>query len=103
MIEHILIFWTSRTKEEAKTIISGLLEKRLIACASLLPIESMYRWKDKIEESSEVKIILKTRKDHFNAIQNYIQMHCGYEVPEILEVNIVQGNPNYLAWVTQET
>jgi len=100
----IYIFWTCRDLKEAKKIIHGLLEERLIACASLFPdIESIYRWEGKIEESQEVKAILKSAADHFDAVHNYIQKHCSYEVPEILQVDIAKGNPRYLSWVQQET
>jgi periplasmic divalent cation tolerance protein len=99
----IYIFWTCRDKEEARKIIHGLLDQRLIACASILPeIESIYRWEEKIEESREIKIILKTARKHFDEIQSYIQTHCSYEVPEILQIDIVQGNPSYLSWVINE-
>ena len=100
----IYIFWTCRDKIEAKTIIHELLDQRLIACASIFPkVESIYRWEGTIEESQEIKVILKTTFKHFNAIQSYIQTHCSYEVPEILQVDIVQGNPRYLSWVIDAT
>jgi periplasmic divalent cation tolerance protein len=100
----IYIFWTCRNKQEAKEIIHKLLEKRLIACASIFPeVESIYRWEGKIEESCEVKIVLKTTRTHFDAIQSYIQAHCSYEVPEILQVDVTQGNASYLSWVAKET
>jgi periplasmic divalent cation tolerance protein len=102
--EVIYIFWTCRSTQEAKKIIHRLLELRLIACASLFPqIESIYRWEGKIEESLEVKVILKTAAKHFAAVQHTIQTDCSYEVPEILQVDIAQGNPHYLSWIVQET
>lgn len=100
----IYIFWTCRDKTEAKQIIRELLEQKLIACASIFPeIESIYRWNGKIEESQEIKVILKTVITHFDRIQNYIQAHCSYEVPEILQVKISKGNSRYLSWVCKET
>lgn len=100
----IYIFWTCRDKTEAKKIVHELLNKRLIACVSIFPeVESIYRWEGKIEESQEVKVILKTQLTHFDAVQSYIQTHCSYEVPEILQVDIAQGNPSYLSWVAEET
>jgi len=99
----IYIFWTCRDQAEAKKIIHGLLDKRLIACASIFPeVESIYRWEGKVEESREVKVVLKTLAERFDAIQSYIQVHCSYEVPEILQVDVVQGNPRYVSWVLQE-
>jgi periplasmic divalent cation tolerance protein len=100
----IYVFWTCRDKQEAKRIIHGLLDQRFIACASIFPeIESIYRWEGKIEESQEVKVILKTTSKHFDAVQSYIQKHCSYKVPEILQADIVRGNPSYLSWVIRET
>ena len=95
----IYIFWTCRDKDEAKRIVHELLDRKLIACASIFPeIESIYRWEGKMEEGREIKVILKTLPKCFDAIQKYIQSHCSYEVPEILQVDVIQGNPAYLAW-----
>jgi len=100
----IYIFWTCRDKQEAKRIIHELLDKHLIACASIFPaVESIYRWDGKVEEGIEVKVILKTAAKRFNEVQSYIQTHCSYEVPEILQIDVVQGNPRYLSWVAEET
>ena len=60
LTEIVYIFWTCRDKEEAKKIIHGLLHQQLIACASIFPeVESIYRWEGRIEESREVKVILR--------------------------------------------
>lgn len=100
----IYIFWTCANREEAKKIAHLLLEKRMIACASILPqVESIYRWKGKIEEATETKVIFKTEERHFDSIRKLIEKEGSYEVPEIVQVEIVQGNPSYLSWVFQET
>lgn len=99
----IVIFWSCRNKEEAKTIINDLLEKRLIACASIFPVASHYIWKNKMQENVEMKVMLKTVKQHFEEIQSYILKKCSYEVPEILQVDVVNANSQYLTWVIDET
>jgi len=100
----IYVFWTCRDKDEAKKIIHELLNKQLIACASIFPeIESIYRWEGKIEASTEVKVILKTVHKHFKNVVSYIQTHCTYDIPEILQVDITNGSPSYLSWVAKET
>lgn len=100
----ICIFWTCQNEKEAKSIISDLLEKRLIACASIIPnITSLYVWKDKVEEGKEVKVIIKTKSDHFSTISKHIRKKGSYEVPEILQVEVSDGNPDYLSWVLNET
>jgi periplasmic divalent cation tolerance protein len=85
----IYVFWTCRTKAEAKKIIHGLLDQHLIACASVLPeVESTYRWQGRIEENTETKVILKTTSKQFAAIRTYIEERCSYQVPEILQVDV---------------
>ncbi|HSX10823.1 MAG TPA: divalent-cation tolerance protein CutA [Chlamydiales bacterium] len=96
----IYIFWSCRDETEAKRVVYGLLEAHLIACASILPrVESIYHWEGKIEESQEVKVILKTTHNHYDTVQKYIQSHCSYEVPEIVQIDIADGNPTYLSWI----
>jgi periplasmic divalent cation tolerance protein len=89
---------------EAKKIVHGLLEKRLIACASIIPeVESIFRWSGQIEEAREVKVILKTVSRHFAAIRDCILSECSYDVPEITQIDITGGHLPYLTWVEQET
>lgn len=103
MKQVIYIFWSCSNKQEAKTIIHVLLSERIIACASIFPeIESIYRWEGNLEESREVKVVLKTLATHFERVQTYIQKHCSYEVPEILSVDISQGSSSYLSWLAGE-
>jgi len=100
----IYIFWSCRDKPEAKKIIHHLLDARLIACASIFPeVESIYRWEGKIEESKEVKVLLKTEAKHFSSIQAIIQTQGSYQIPEIVQIDIVRANPSYLSWLERET
>jgi len=98
------IFWTCRDSEEARRIALLLLEKNLIACASLIPqVQSLYRWKGKMEESTEVKVILKTQKQHFEAICDCILREGSYEVPEIVQIDTSCVYAPYAAWLKEET
>lgn len=100
----IYIFWTCKDRDEARRIARQLLEKRLIACASILPqAESFFRWEGKIEEAVEAKVILKTRKRLFEEVGEVIRKLGSYETPEIVEIEAGRANPAYLEWVMNET
>ena len=100
----IYIFWTCRDAEEAKRVARALLEKRLIACASILPqAESLFRWDGKVEEAREAKVLLKTRKGLFEQVAEVIRKLGSYETPEIVEIEAGRANPAYLEWVMKET
>jgi periplasmic divalent cation tolerance protein len=99
----ILILWTCKDQKEAKKIILVLLERKLIACASIIPhVESFFQWQGKIEQAKECKVFLKTARKKFIAVRDYILAHASYEVPEILQLPIEQGNPTYLKWMQSE-
>ena len=99
----IYIFFTCINPAEAKRIIHQLLDRRLIACASIIPeVQSIYRWEGKIEESKESKVILKTVSKHFDAIEQLIKKLSSYDVTEIIQVEISKVNAPYLCWVHQE-
>lgn len=103
-MDAVYIFWTCRNLEEGKKIARGLLEKKLVACASFIPhVESLYRWEGRIEEGKEVKAILKTRRSLFEKIRTSILEQCSYEVPEIVEIPLERIHPPYRDWLLQET
>src|SRR3989338_3440438 len=95
----IAVYITCKDRGEAKKISRHLLNKRLIACANFFPIESMYWWKNKVNESKECAIIAKTVKDNFETIKKETKKVHSYEVPCIVAWDIVEGNEDYLSWI----
>lgn len=98
----ILIYVTCKDIEEAKKISKNLLEKRLIACANMFPINSMYWWEGKINEDKEVALIIKTKKEKFAEIKKKIKKIHSYKVPCILSFDIKRGNEDFLNWIKKE-
>ena len=99
----IVIMATLHKKEMAKSMGRGLLEKRLIACYNLSPIESAYWWKGELLEEDETLLIMKTTKEKFAAIETYFMKNSGYEVPELIALEPATVNESYRLWVEEET
>jgi len=88
------------TKAEAKNIVLGLLEERLIASANILPsAESYFAWDDEIQKSNEVIVIFKTRTKNEDKITKIIRRYHSYEIPCVVFTSINHGNPDFLKWV----
>jgi len=96
-----LIYITCKDKQEAKKISKALLEKRLIACSNMFPIESMYWWKGKIEEDNEIVILAKTKDKNYDKIKEEVKKLHSYEVPCILKID-AKANEDYQKWVDEE-
>lgn len=97
----ILIYITCKDKEEAESISRYLLAKRLIACANLHPINSLYWWKNKIVNEDEIAILAKTVKENYEKIKKEVQRMHSYDVPCILKIS-AKVNPLYDDWVKKE-
>jgi len=99
-MSHIIVLMTASSEEETDKIVRQLLNQRLIACANTLsPVKSQYWWKNKIEETDEFLIIMKTKEKLFKKLSETIKKLHSYEVPEILALRIAKGWPPYLEWL----
>jgi periplasmic divalent cation tolerance protein len=86
--------------DEAQRIGRTVVEERLAACINILsPVVSIYRWKGKIETSSEVAAILKTHHSRSDALIARIAQLHSYEVPCIVSLPIEKIVGNYAQWV----
>jgi len=99
-----LILTTASSLKEARQLAKILIQARAAACVSLSsPVESLYRWKGKVEKSREVMLFIKARTQAFKRIETLIRQNHTYAVPEILLLPIRRGSAAYLKWLRQET
>jgi len=104
MESYILVMTTCATQSEAQEIVRKLLKARLIACANIIPgAQSIFHWKGKISEEAEAVVLMKSRKKYFKELEEWIQAHHSYELPEIIAMPIVMGSQEYLDWLHEET
>jgi len=100
----IQIYWTCGSLDEARKISRQLVERRLVACANIIPwVESIFMWNQQLDTCQETKVIFKTRAECFEGVKSFILKHAKYEVPELLKIEIADGNAQYLEWVAENT
>lgn len=99
---HVVCFVTASSRDEARRIGDAVVEERLAACANILgPIASTYWWKGKVARDLEVLLILKTRRDLVAKLTSRVRALHSYEVPEVIALAVIGGNPAYLAWIDE--
>ena len=80
----------------ARSIVSG----KLAACATAVPgAVSYFRWKNRMERSREVLLLIKTSRSVWPRLLTYIKKHHPYDVPEILQIPVSKGSREYLLWL----
>jgi len=99
-----VVLTTLASPEAAERFVRALLERRLIACGTLLPgATSLYHWEGHVETAQETVVLLKTRAALFEPLRTaFTELH-PYEVPELLALPVDAGLEAYLGWVARET
>ncbi len=98
----LLAISTFPDRETARKIVRSLVEKELVACGNIVPeVESVYRWKGKIESSGECLVLFKLATAGYAAFEKELRSLHPYEVPEIIAIPIANGLPEYLKWIAE--
>ena len=100
---YLSVYITTANSEEAERIARTVVEERLAACVNFFPCRSIYRWKGKIEEDSEYVLICKTKKRLFQQLRKRLREIHSYDVPAIVAYDIVDGEGEFLQWVSDST
>lgn len=100
--DFIFAYITAKNKSEAEKIGRTLLEARLAACVNIFDtMTSLYWWKGKIQNEKEAVLIVKTTKALFSKICKTTRLLHSYSCPCILQVQITDGNKEYLKWLME--
>ena len=96
----IVVFITAASVEEALRVADKLVEAELAACVQVLPkVQSIYRWKGKVERQSEVLLLAKTLSSKFEALERAVLEVHSYEVPEVAAIGLREVSQSYLDWL----
>lgn len=103
MTDKIMVLSTCSNPEEGDRIARALVEEGVAACVNIFPgARSIYRWQGKLEDSSECLLFIKTSRGRFEELRAALERVHSYEVPEMLALPVVDGAPNYLAWLEDQ-
>lgn len=81
-----------------------LVEQRLAASGhNITSVRSVYRWQDKIHDKPESRVALHTRQGLVSKIVERANEEHEYEVPCVIALPVVSGNPAYIQWVLDQT
>jgi periplasmic divalent cation tolerance protein len=102
MTDARVVFTTTADTAEAEKIARALVERRLAACVNILPqVRAIYRWQGKVEDATEILLIIKTTAAHSPAVRDAIRELHSYDVPECIALPVADGSPDYLKWLTE--
>lgn len=103
MAQALTVYITTKNEAEARRIGRLVVERRLAACANIVPtMHSIYKWEGHIVEETEALMFLKTDAKRLDELTAFVREHHSYSVPCITAVAIEGGNPQYIDWIRTE-
>jgi periplasmic divalent cation tolerance protein len=91
--EHVVVLSTVAGAEDAERIARELVERRLAACVNVVPgLVSLYRWKGAVSKDEERLLLIKTRRERYDALAQALQELHPYELPEIVALPVEAGS-----------
>ena len=103
MTDKFVVLVTCSTPAEAQRIARAVVNTRLAACVNILPgaVQSIYRWKGKIESARERLLLIKTSRKRLAKLQAAVERLHSYDVPEFIAIPIAMGSSGYLSWIEE--
>lgn len=100
MIQFVIT--TLPDESSAAAIVHELVEKKLAACGTIIPsARSIYRWKDSIQDTSEVIVLFKIPATHFSVFSQALQSIHPFENPEIVAFDPAEAAAIYSRWILE--
>jgi len=99
----VVVVFITAPRGKGEDIARELLERRLVACANVTEVRSLYWWRGKIEGDNEDLIVAKTTASRLEDLINAIKEIHPYEVPEVIALPVLACNEDYCRWVREET
>ena len=101
--KYIIVQTHTNKKHVCEDIARLLIEKKIAACVNIYPaVLSIYRYNNEVVEDNEYLVHVKTTSDKFIEIRKIIERLHNYETPEIISLEISEGNKKYLKWIQDE-
>jgi periplasmic divalent cation tolerance protein len=98
----VTVYCVFADEQEAQRIGRQVVGESLAACVNILaPCQSIYRWRGKIEEASEVPALFKTTDAVADRLVERLSLLHSYDVPAITIWPIDRTPEDYQNWVSQ--
>ena len=99
--ELLVVTTTVANAAQARALARVAVEQGLAACVQLSHIESVYRWQGVLQHDDEVRVVFKTTREAYAALQACLQAHHPYELPAIHAVAVAHASADYARWVLE--
>lgn len=98
----LAVVTTLPTREQALALGRTLVEQRLVACAQVSAIDSVYRWNGGLCQEAEFQLVCKTTAGQWTLVEQAILAQHPYQLPAIHALPVARIHAPYGDWVASQ-
>ena len=94
-----IIQTTTDSTKTAESISEILVKNNLSPCVQIIQnIKSVYQWKEKLEKTNEILLLIKTIPENVQQCKGIILKEHNYETPELIVTDGDILEDDYMDW-----
>lgn len=97
----IIVYCPFPNLKSAKAVGEKLVRERIARCINILPSNSIYEWKGKIERTKEFVLIAKMKNTNYKKAEQRIKQLHPYTLPAIFSFKVLNVLPAYGKWIDE--
>jgi periplasmic divalent cation tolerance protein len=102
-MKQIAVVTTVGNHDEATRMATALVERGIAACAHISEIASVYTWNGAVRNEREFRVLFKTTREQYDAVERAIRELHSYELPAIYAVALERVWAPYAAWIDENS
>lgn len=97
-MDYSIVMTTCASRDDGETLAEGIIRNKLATSVQISEISNVYEWEGELKKAQEFLLLIKGQKNLFPKLKEYLLTNHPYEVPEMLQLDITNGNPIHLAY-----
>ena len=91
----IAVMTTTDSVDEARSIATALVERKLAACVHVSSIQSFYTWQGSVQNDDEFRVLVKTTDARYADVEAAILELHSYDLPAIDDLTVATDRPGF--------
>jgi periplasmic divalent cation tolerance protein len=100
-MDMLAVFTTVATAEQAEALARTAVERRLAACVQVETVHSTYHWQGKVASATEMRLMFKTSRALYPALEAALCQLHPYDLPAIFALPVAEALPEYATWLRE--
>ena len=95
----IVVLTTIDSEKDAQRIATALVERKLAACVQISRIDSVYEWEGEVQQSPELRLLVKTTDERYGDVEDAIRELHTYDLPAIIALPVEHAYAPFADWI----